>query len=86
MKKDSKLASLWRNTFTIHSFAQDDPIVVRKQNDAYKNSAMIILKGGDTSHTKNGNWNLETGVKKNSNISTALLIVDLGFANWTDKT
>ena len=73
--------------FTIHSFAQDDSIVVRKQNDTIRIGGMIILKKGDTSHTKRvsviiGNRRKE----KNSNISTASFIVDLGFANWTDKT
>lgn len=73
--------------FSIHSFAQEDSIVVRKQNDTIRIGGMIILKKGDTSHTKRvtvtlGNRHRQT----NSNISTASFIVDLGFANWTDKT
>lgn len=73
--------------FTIHSFAQDDSIVVRKQNDTIRIGGMIILKKGDTSHTKRVRVTIGTKRKeKNSNISTASFIVDLGFANWTDKT
>ena len=73
--------------FTFHTFAQDDSMVVRKQNDTIRIGGMIILKKGDTSHTKRvtvtvGNRRRQ----KPSNISTASFIVDLGFANWTDKT
>ncbi|MEP7252691.1 MAG: outer membrane beta-barrel protein [Ginsengibacter sp.] len=73
--------------FTFHTFAQDDSMVIRKQNDTIRIGGMIILKKGDTSHTKRvtvtvGNRRRQ----KPSNISTASFIVDLGFANWTDKT
>ena len=73
--------------FALHTFAQDDSMVVRKQNDTIRIGGMIILKKGDTSHTKRvtvtvGNRRRQ----KPSNISTASFIVDLGFANWTDKT
>ncbi|MEP6582838.1 MAG: outer membrane beta-barrel protein [Ginsengibacter sp.] len=73
--------------FTIHSFAQDDSMVVRKQNDTIRIGGMIILRKGDTSHTKRVTVTIGNRRKqKNSNISTASFIVDLGFANWTDKT
>ncbi len=72
---------------TVHSFAQDDSMVVRKQNDTIRIGGMIILRKGDTSHTKHVTVTIGNRRKqKNSNISTASFIVDLGFANWTDKT
>ncbi len=73
--------------FTVNSFAQDDSMVVRKQNDTIRIGGMIILKKGDTSNTRRVNVTIGNRRKqKNSNISTASFIVDLGFANWTDKT
>ena len=73
--------------FTINSFAQDDSVVLRKQNDTIRIGGMIILKKGDTSHIKRVSVTLGNRRKqKNSNISTASFILDLGFANWIDKT
>ncbi len=73
--------------FSAHSFAQDDSIVVKKQNDTIRIGGMIILKKGDTTHTKRVTVTVGNRQKpKNSNISTSSFIVDLGFANWTDKT
>lgn len=73
--------------FTLHTFAQEDSMVVRKQNDTIRIGGMIILRKGDTSHTKRVTVTVGNRRRQNpSNISTASFIVDLGFANWTDKT
>ncbi len=73
--------------FTAHSFAQNDSIVVQRQNDTIRIGGMIILKKGDTSHTKRVTVTMGNKRKqRNSNISTASFIFDLGFANWSDKT
>lgn len=68
--------------------AQTDSIKVTRQNDTIHIGGMIILKKGESNEKKRvtvtiGNRHRE---KSNSNISTSSFIVDLGFANWTDKT
>ena len=70
------------------AFAQTDSVQVEKKNDTIRIGGMIILKKGDANEKNRvtvtvGNRRKE---KRNSNISTSSLIVDLGFANWTDKT
>ncbi len=64
-----------------------DSVEVQRKNDTIRIGGMIILKKGDPNDKKHvtvtvGNKQYE----KNSNISTASFIVDLGFANWVDKT
>jgi len=68
--------------------AQTDSIKVSRQNDTIRIGGMIILKKGESNEKKRvsvtiGNRQRE---RSNSNISTSSFIVDLGFANWTDKT
>lgn len=69
------------------TMAQTDSVKVERKGDTIHIGGMIILKNGEANEKKRvtvtmGNRHYE----KLSNISTAGLIVDLGFANWTDKT
>lgn len=70
------------------SFAQTDSVKVDRKDDTIRIGGMIILKKGTPNEEKRrvtvtvGNKRKQT----NSNISTSSFIVDLGFANWTDKT
>lgn len=72
--------------FTMTSMAQTDSVQVQKKNDTIRIGGMIILKKGDNNDKRvtvtvgNRNYN------KKSNINTASFIIDLGFANWVDKT
>ncbi len=62
-----------------------DSLEVQRKNDTIRIGGMIILKKGDDKNHVTvtvGNKHYE----KNSNISTASFIIDLGFANWVDKT
>jgi hypothetical protein len=73
--------------FAITSTAQTDSVEIKRDNDTIRIGGMIILKKGDPNDKKRvtvtvGNRRRQ----KPSNISTASWIVDLGFANWTDKT
>ena len=70
------------------SFAQTDSIQVERKEDTIRIGGMIILKKGDPNEKKRvtvtvGNRHQK---KRNSNVSTSSFIVDLGFANWIDKT
>jgi hypothetical protein len=67
--------------------AQTDSVQVQRKSDTIRIGGMIILKKGDPNDKRRvtvtvGNSRHE----KKSNISTASWIVDLGFANWADKT
>lgn len=69
------------------SIAQTDSVEVQRKNDTIRIGGMIILKKGESNEKRRvtvtvGNRHNE----KKSNVSTAGLILDLGFANWTDKT
>ena len=73
--------------FAITSFAQTDSIEVQRKSDTIRIGGMIILKKGDPNDKKRVTVTVGNRYKQNkSNISTASFIVDLGFANWTDKT
>jgi len=70
------------------SFAQTDSVKVDRKDDTIRIGGMIILKKGTPNEEKR-RVTVTVGNKrkqKNSNISTSSFIVDLGFANWTDKT
>ncbi|MDQ2719339.1 MAG: hypothetical protein M3Z26_06195, partial [Bacteroidota bacterium] len=70
------------------SFAQTDSIQVEKKTDTIRIGGMIILKKGN-SNNDNRHTTVTIGNRrrqKSSNISTSSFIVDLGFANWIDKT
>jgi hypothetical protein len=72
--------------FAFTSMAQSDSVQVQKKNDTIRIGGMIILKKGDGNDKRvtvtvgNRNYN------KKSIINTASFIIDLGFANWIDKT
>ena len=72
--------------FAITSVAQSDSVQVQKKSDTIRIGGMIILKKGDNKDKRvtvtvgNRNYN------RKSNINTASFIIDLGFANWVDKT
>lgn len=70
------------------AFAQTDSAQVENKNDTIRIGGMIILKKGDNNERRHVNVTVGNRHKKNqnSNISTSSFIVDLGFANWTDKT
>lgn len=70
------------------SFAQTDSVKVDRKDDTIRVGGMIILKKG-TANEEKRRVTVTVGNKRkrtNSNISTSSFIVDLGFANWTDKT
>ncbi len=72
--------------FAVTSVAQSDSVQVQKKSDTIRIGGMIILKKGDNKDKRvtvtvgNRNYN------RKSNINTASFIIDLGFANWIDKT
>ncbi len=73
--------------FALTSMAQTDSVEVQRKNDTIRIGGMIILKKGDPNDKKRVTVTVGNRRKpKSSNISTASWIVDLGFANWTDKT
>ena len=73
--------------FAITASAQTDSLDMQKKNDTIRIGGMIILKKEDS--TRKRHVTVTVGNRRrqrNSNISTASWIVDLGFANWNDKT
>src|ERR1044072_2766847 len=66
-------------------FAQNDTLKVPKTADTIRIGGMIIIKRGGTEGSGR-TITLSRRKKKHSNISTAHWIVDLGFANYIDKT
>ena len=73
-------------TFCLNVSAQEDSVKVKK--DTIRIGGIIIVKKGKTK--KDGDVEVNLGgdkeKKKKSNISTNWWIVDLGFANYNDKT
>jgi hypothetical protein len=73
--------------FSIASWAQVDSVAVQKKNDTIRIGGMIILKKEDSTRRRHVTVTVGNRRKqRNSNISTASWIIDLGFANWDDKT
>jgi len=71
----------------ITSIAQTDSIKVQRKDDTIRIGGMIILKKGNPDEKKRVTVTVGNRYKhKNSNVSTAGLILDLGFANWVDKS
>ncbi len=69
------------------SFAQTDSTGITKKVDTIRIGGMIIVKKGEPNQKNRVTVNVGHGHRQDhSNISTASFIVDLGFANWTDKT
>jgi hypothetical protein len=69
------------------AFAQNDSVRIQKNNDTIRIGGMIILKRKNP-EDKRVSVTVGNRRKKrdNSNISTSSFIIDIGFANWTDKT
>jgi hypothetical protein len=73
--------------FSIASWAQVDSVRMQKKNDTIRIGGMIILKKEDSTRRRHVTVTVGNRRKqRNSNISTASWIIDLGFANWDDKT
>lgn len=73
--------------FAVTSFAQTDSAEIQKKNDTIRIGGMIILKREDSIQGKHVIVTIGNGREEgSSNISTASFIIDLGFANWVDKT
>lgn len=67
--------------------AQEDSVTIKKNKDTIRIGGIIIIKKGDK-NDKNVEVKVTTDnpKKKKSNVSTNWWIVDLGFANYSDKT
>jgi len=75
--------------FTVNLFAQEDSVKVMKPTaDTIRIGGMVIIKrGGGNENKRQTTVTLGNRRKKqHSNISTAHWVVDLGFANYDDKT
>jgi hypothetical protein len=73
--------------FAITSLAQTDSVGIQKKNDTIRIGGMIILKKEDSTQRRHVSVTVGNRRKeRNSNVSTASWIIDLGFANWNDKT
>jgi hypothetical protein len=72
---------------TMGCLAQTDTMSSRNQSDTIRIGGMIILKRGNPNDGNNVRVTLgNRHQNRSSNINTSGLIVDLGFANWVDKT
>ena len=69
------------------AFAQNDSVRIQKNNDTIRIGGMIILK---RKNPEDKRVSVTVGNRRksrnSSNISTSSFIIDIGFANWTDKT
>ncbi|HXS54519.1 MAG TPA: outer membrane beta-barrel protein [Hanamia sp.] len=86
MKKTILLLSVILISITSH--AQTDSVQVQRNDDTIRIGGMIILKRGNPNEKKHVTVTVGNRYKRktNSNVSTSSFIVDLGFANWVDKT
>ncbi|MGB8193020.1 MAG: outer membrane beta-barrel protein [Chitinophagaceae bacterium] len=71
--------------FALSGFAQTDT-TAPKQADTIKIGNMIIIKKGDGKQDNEVQINRRRSYNRQSNVSTNWAIVDLGFANFNDKT
>ena len=73
---------------SVSTFAQTDSVRVERNDDTIRIGGMIILKKGGSDNKKR--VTVSVGNRRNqykhSNVSTSSIILDIGFANWTDKT
>jgi hypothetical protein len=86
MKKTILLLSVILISITSH--AQTDSVLVQRNEDTIRIGGMIILKRGNPNDKKHVTVTVGNRYKRktNPNVSTSSFIVDLGFANWVDKT
>lgn len=86
MKKTILLLAIL--TISMSSFAQTDSVKVERNDDTIRIGGMIILKKGEPDGKKR--VTVTVGNRRNqykhSNVSTSSFIIDIGFANWVDKT
>jgi hypothetical protein len=70
------------------SYAQTDTSAQASEKiDTIKIGSLIIIKKGDGHYeNKDGSVSISHQSKKNENISTNWIILDLGFSNYTDNT
>ncbi len=68
--------------------AQDDSVKIKKNKDTIRVGGIVIVKSGKGTKDKDVAVKIggDNGRKKRANISTNWFIVDLGFANYSDKT
>jgi Outer membrane protein beta-barrel domain len=68
--------------------AQEDSARIKKNKDTIRVGGIIIIKNGKGDKDKDVSVKIggDKGKKKKRNISTNWWIVDLGFANYSDKT
>ena len=71
----------------LNVLAQEDSVKTKQNKDTIRIGSIIIIKNGDK-NDKNVEVKVTTDnpKKKKSNVSTNWWIVDLGFANYSDKT
>ena len=70
----------------LNSTAQDVPQKKDENKDTIRVGGMIIVKNGKKGGDVSVKIGPDNGKKKHKNISTNWWIVDLGFANYNDKT
>ncbi|MFM6924989.1 MAG: outer membrane beta-barrel protein [Ferruginibacter sp.] len=70
----------------LNSTAQDKPDKKGENKDTIRVGGMIIVKKGKKNGDVSVNIGGDNGRKKRKNISTNWWILDLGFANYSDKT
>ena len=68
--------------------AQDDSVKIKRNKDTIRVGGIVIVKTGKGNKDKEVSVKIgpDNGKKKHKNISTNWWIVDLGFANYNDKT
>ena len=66
--------------------AQEDSIKTKQNKDTIRIGGMVIVKKGKNNGNVSVKIDSDKGKKKKRNISTNWWIVDLGFANYYDKT
>ena len=73
--------------FALTSIAQTDSAGIQTKSDTIRIGGMVILKKGEPNEKRHVSVTVGNRRRqRNSNISTASWVFDLGFANWTDKT
>lgn len=70
----------------LNSMAQDAPEKKNENKDTIRVGGLIIVKKGKKNGDVSVNIGGDNGRKKRKNISTNWWILDLGFANYSDKT
>jgi len=72
--------------FCLHVSAQKEPGKAKEKKDTIRVGGMIIIKKGANRHDRDVSVNIGGNKRKNKKISTNWWILDLGFANYNDKS